>query len=100
MTNRGATFVDLKFFIGVIFLIYGILLVATGVYFALNPVSGMDPRIDIYWGLFMFVIGVISYYKSSKPAHWNRAFAIAGIENTEKRLKVIFEEITDEERPK
>lgn len=99
MTNRGATFVDLRFFIGLIFLIYGAILIATGVYFVLNPVSGIDPRVDIYWGLFMFAVGLISYYKSSKPAHGNKAFAISGIENTEKRLKIILEEII-EERPK
>jgi uncharacterized membrane protein HdeD (DUF308 family) len=99
MTDRGATFVDLRFFIGLIFLIYGVILIATGVYFVLNPVSGIDPRVDIYWGLFMFAVGLVSYYKSSKPAHWNKAFAISGIENTEKRLKFILEEII-EERPK
>jgi uncharacterized membrane protein HdeD (DUF308 family) len=99
MTNSGATFVDLRFFIGLIFLIYGVILIATGVYFVMNPVSGIDPRVDIYWGLFMFAVGLISYYKSSKPAHWNKAFAISGIENTEKRLKIVLEEII-EERPK
>jgi hypothetical protein len=99
MASRESTFMDLKFFLGLIFLIYGIILIVTGVYFVLIPVSGVDPRVDIYWGLFMFAVGLISYYKSSKPAHWNKAFAIAGIENTEKRLKIIFEEII-EERPK
>ena len=90
------TFVDLKFFLGLLFIIYGILLVGTGIYYALNPVVGIDSNIDIYWGSFMLAIGAINYYKSDKPSNWNKAFAISGIERIEKRLKGILDEATEE----
>jgi hypothetical protein len=90
------TFVDLKFFLGLMFLIYGILLAGTGIYYALNPVSGVDSNIDIYWGLLMSAIGIISYYKSDKPSNWNKAFAISGIEQIEKRMKEILNEAAEE----
>jgi hypothetical protein len=90
------TFVDLKFFLGLLFIIYGILLVGTGIYYALNPVVGIDSNIDIYWGSFMLAIGAINYYKSDKPSNWNKAFAISGIERIEKRLKGIVDEAVEE----
>lgn len=91
-----ATFMDLKFFLGLMLSIYGILLSITGAYYIFNPISGIDPRIDIYWGLFMFTVGVINYCKSDKPSSWNKAFAISGIEHIEKRLKSTFEEAVEE----
>lgn len=90
------TFVDLKFFLGLMFLIYGILLAGTGFYYALNPLSGVDSNIDIYWGLFMSAIGLVSYYKSDKPSNWNKAFAISGIERIEKRMKELADEAAEE----
>lgn len=90
------TFVDLKFFLGLLFLIYGSLLAATGIYYALNPVLSVDSSIDIYWGLFMSAIGLINYYKSDKPSNWNKAFAISGIERIEKRLKGALDEAAED----
>ncbi len=90
------TFVDLKFFLGLIFTIYGVVLLITGAYYALSPVSGIDSSIDIYWGLFMFVVGVMNYHKSNKPSSWNKAFAVSGIEHIEKRLKSTLEEVAEE----
>jgi uncharacterized membrane protein HdeD (DUF308 family) len=96
-SKRSKTaFLDLKFFLGLIFSIYGILLSITGIYYVLNPISGIDSSIDIYWGLFMFIIGVINYYKSDKPSSWNKAFAVSGIEHIEKRLKTTIEEAKEE----
>lgn len=91
-----AAFVDLKFFIGLIFSIYGILLSITGAYYILNPVLGMNPSINIYWGVLMFAVGVVNYYKSDKPSSWNKAFATSGIEYIEKRLKSTIEEAAEE----
>ncbi len=90
--KQSKTMVDLKFFLGLMFLIYGVILLVTGVYYVLNPVTGIESSIDIYWGLLMFVVGAISYYKSDKPSSWNKAFATSGIEHIEKRLKTIIEE--------
>jgi hypothetical protein len=90
------TFVDLKFFLGLLFIIYGILLVGTGIYYTLNPVLGVESSIDIYWGLFMLAIGIVNYYKSDKPSNWNKAFAISGIDRIEKRLKGILDEAVEE----
>ena len=90
------TFVDLKFFLGLMFSIYGTLLAGTGIYYALNPVLGVDSSIDIYWGLFMLAIGIVNYYKSDKPSNWNKAFAISGIDRIEKRLKGILDEAVEE----
>ena len=90
------TFVDLKFFLGLLFIIYGILLAGTGFYYTLNPILDIDSSIDIYWGLLMLAIGAINYYKSEKPSNWNKAFAISGINQIEKRLKGILEEAAEE----
>jgi hypothetical protein len=90
------TFVDLKFFLGLMFSIYGILLAGTGIYYALNPVLGVYSSIDIYWGLLMLAIGIITYYKSDKPSNWNKAFATSGIERIEKRMKEILDETVEE----
>lgn len=93
--NSQSGFVDLKFFLGLIFSIYGAILIATGAYYLLNPISGMESSIDIYWGLLMLVIGAVSFWKSSKPNNWNKAFAISGIERIEKRLKTIEERVEE-----
>lgn len=85
------TFVDLKFFLGLLFIIYGVILAITGLYYTLNPMIGVDATIDIYWGLVMLIIGAINYYQSDKPKNWNKAFAISGITKIEKRLKGILE---------
>jgi hypothetical protein len=90
------TFVDLKFFLGLLFIIYGILLAGTGIYYSLNPISGIDSSIDVYWGLLMLAIGTVNYYKSDKPSNWNRAFAVSGIDRIEKRLKGILDEAVEE----
>jgi hypothetical protein len=98
MTKKQSktTFVDLKFFLGLMFSIYGTLLAGTGIYYALNPILGVDSSIDIYWGLLMSAIGIISYYKSNKPNNWNKAFAISGIEQIEKRMKETLKEAAEE----
>jgi hypothetical protein len=98
MTKKQSktTFVDLKFFLGLMFLIYGALLAGTGVFYAFNPILGVDSSIDIYWGLLMLAIGIITYYKSDKPTNWNKAFAVSGIERIEKRMKEIVEEAEEE----
>jgi uncharacterized membrane protein HdeD (DUF308 family) len=89
-------FVDLKFFLGLIFSIYGALLVITGAYYLLNPVSGIDSNIDVYWGSLMLAVGMISYVKSDKPKSWKKAFATSGVEHIEKRLKTTLEEVEKE----
>lgn len=89
-------FLDLKFFLGLIFAIYGFLLFITGNYYMLNPILNINSNIDIFWGLLMFVIGIIVYYKSDKPSSWNKAFAVSGIERIENRLKSTIEEVTEE----
>ena len=95
-TQSKTNFVDLKFFLGLLFLIYGTLLVATGIYYTLNPVLGLSQTIDLYWGLVMFGIGAVVYYKSDKPSSWNKAFAIAGIERIERRMKKMVEDVERE----
>lgn len=90
------TFMDLKFFLGLIFSIYGSILIITGIYYFLNPISGLDTSIDFYWGILMLAFGAFNYYRSSKPKSWNKAFAISGIEHIEKRLKDIVEKVEEE----
>lgn len=94
--NEENTFMDLKFFLGLIFSIYGFVLIITGSYYFFNPISGLDTNINIYWGALMTSFGAFNYYRSSKPKSWNKAFAISGIENIEKRLKNIVEEAEEE----
>jgi uncharacterized membrane protein HdeD (DUF308 family) len=94
--QREDIFMDLKFFLGLIFSIYGFILIITGIYYASNPIAGSDTNINIYWGLFMLVFGAFNYYRSSKPKSWNKAFAISGIEHIEKRLKYAVEEAEEE----
>jgi uncharacterized membrane protein HdeD (DUF308 family) len=89
-------FMDLKFFLGLIFSIYGFILTITGIYYISNPVAGLDTDINIYWGLFMLAFGVFNYYRSNKPKSWNRAFAISGIEHIEGRLKDVVGEAEEE----
>jgi hypothetical protein len=98
MTNKQAkgSFMDLKFFLGLLLSIYGALLAITGVYYGFNPLPEVDSRIDIIWGLLMLAVGAISYYESDKPQSWNRGFAISGIERIEKRLKRRIEDAGDE----
>jgi uncharacterized membrane protein HdeD (DUF308 family) len=94
--QEKTAFMDLKFFLGLIFSIYGIILLIAGIYYVFNPILGIDSNINIFWGLLMLVVGVVSYLKSDKPRSWNKAFAISGIENIEKRLKTTLEEATEE----
>jgi uncharacterized membrane protein HdeD (DUF308 family) len=90
------TFMDLKFFLGLIFSIYGSILIIAGIYYFSNPIAGLDTNINIYWGVFMLIFGVINYHRSNKPKSWNKAFAISGIEHIEKRLKYVVEEAEEE----
>ena len=94
--QKKEAFMDLKFFLGLIFSIYGSILLITGIYYTSNPVAGLDTNINIYWGLFMLAFGIVNYYRSSKPKNWNKAFAVSGIENIEKRLKGVVEEAEEE----
>lgn len=94
--NEKTAFMDLKFFLGLIFSIYGAILVITGGYYVLSPISSVDSSVDIYWGLLMLIIGVINYHRSNKPSNWNKAFAISGIERIENRLKTTLEEVREE----
>ncbi len=94
--HKKDTFMDLKFFLGLIFSIYGLILIIAGIYYVPNPISGADTNIDIYWGLLMTAFGAVNYYLSDKPKSWNRAFAVSGIENIEKRLKGAVEEVEEE----
>jgi uncharacterized membrane protein HdeD (DUF308 family) len=90
------TFMDLKFFIGLIFSIYGLTLTITGLYYFYNPITGLDTNINIYWGIFMMIFGAINYYRSSKPKTWSKAFAVSGIEHIEERLKDVVEEAEED----
>ena len=94
--QKKDTFMDLKFFLGLIFSIYGCILLITGIYYMSAPIAGLDTNINIYWGLLMLSFGGVNYYRSSKPGNWNKAFAVSGIENIEKRLKGAFEEAEEE----
>jgi uncharacterized membrane protein HdeD (DUF308 family) len=94
--QRDNTFMDLKFFLGLIFSIYGLILIITGIYYVSNPVTGLDTNINIYWGLFMLAFGAFNYIRSSKPKSWNKAFGISGIEHIERRLKDVVEEAEEE----
>jgi uncharacterized membrane protein HdeD (DUF308 family) len=94
--QKKNTFMDLKFFLGLIFSIYGSILLITGIYYMFNPLTGLDTNINIYWGLLMLSFGVVNYYRSNKPRSWNKAFAVSGIENIEKRLKGVVEEAEEE----
>jgi uncharacterized membrane protein HdeD (DUF308 family) len=98
MTKRQKedTLMDLKFFLGLLFSIYGSILIITGIYYFSNPISGLDTNMNVYWGAVMLVFGLLNYYRSSKPKSWNKAFAISGIENVEKRLKGVIEEAEEE----
>ena len=94
--QRKVTFMDLKFFLGLIFSIYGFILIIAGIYYLSSPVSGVDTNIDMYWGVVMLAFGAVTYYQSDKPKSWNKAFAISGMENIEKRLKSAIEEAEEE----
>jgi uncharacterized membrane protein HdeD (DUF308 family) len=95
--KQGKTaFMDLKFFLGVMFSIYGTILLLTGIYYIFNPISGINSSIDVYWGLLILVVGVLNYQKSDKPSTWNKAFAVSGIERIERRLKTTLEEAEKE----
>jgi uncharacterized membrane protein HdeD (DUF308 family) len=98
MTKRRKedTFMDLKFFLGLLFSIYGSILIITGIYYFSSPISGVDTSINVYWGAVMLAFGIFNYYRSTKPKSWNKAFAISGIENIEKRLKGVVEEAEEE----
>ncbi|MCP8309916.1 MAG: hypothetical protein L6M37_05715 [Candidatus Methylarchaceae archaeon HK02M1] len=85
--NETKSFVDIKFFLGLILLIYGLILTINGLFFYFTNVFEFSQDIDLFYGLFLFVIGSVFYRKSSKPERWKRALAHSGMENVEKRMK-------------
>ena len=85
--NEQESFVDVKFFLGLLLLIYGVILSINGLYYLFENVFKIWKNIDLLYGVFLFVVGAIFYWKSSKPKKWTKAFAHAGIESIEKKMK-------------
>jgi sulfite exporter TauE/SafE len=81
------SFVDIKFFLGVLLIIYGLILFTNGLYYQFTNTLTLSANIDFLYGIFLSVLGAIFYRASSKPAEWTRAFGHSGIERIEKRLK-------------
>ena len=84
--SSARIFVDVRFFLGLLFIIYGAILVATSLYYSLYAsMNGLT--VEAFWGALMLGVGVLAYVKSDKPRDWEKAFAGIGMEKMEKRLK-------------
>ncbi len=67
--EQGKT-ISIWFFIGVLVLIYGVLILGTGLYSMNTPTKGVvmgDLHLDIWWGLLLLVLGAI-YSWTFRPA--------------------------------
>jgi hypothetical protein len=58
------------FFIGVVLVVYGIMILAQGIYQLSHPVGTVleDLHAAIWWGVFMAVVGFIFVQKNRRPA--------------------------------
>jgi hypothetical protein len=71
--NGKNSFVDIKFFLGLLLAIYGAILVINGLYSQLTDGLEIFTNIDLLYGAFLVSLGIIFYRTSSKPKEWNRA---------------------------
>lgn len=63
-------FMDIRFFIGLIFIIYGVLLAAYGLLHPELAQKSLGLNLNLWWGLFMLVIGLAFFIPSKKPSQW------------------------------
>ncbi|MCD6310791.1 MAG: hypothetical protein J7M18_08740 [Candidatus Eremiobacteraeota bacterium] len=65
-------FMDIRYFLGMILGIYGIILVIYGL---LRPelatyIKGINFNLNLWWGLVFLVLGIIFFVFSKKPRDW------------------------------
>ncbi len=67
--NQPTKQIPIWFFIGVVLTVYGFLIFVSGIYGAINPppedarVALWNLHADIWWGAFLFVIGLVYSFK-------------------------------------
>ncbi len=76
MEERGTThkpgFMDIRYFIGLILAFYGFVLTVYGLIRPELREISLGLNVNLWWGLFMFGIGLIFYAISRKPREWLR----------------------------
>jgi hypothetical protein len=85
--KEPGNFVDIRFFLGLLLFIYGLILSINGLYYQSARVFEFSKNINLLYGPFLLMIGCILYWRSSKPGRWRAALGHSGIETIEKRMK-------------
>ena len=65
-------FMDIRYFIGLIFLIYGAILFVLGLVKPDYSVISGGLNLNLWWGLLMFFFGLAFYLFSKKPKEWTK----------------------------
>jgi hypothetical protein len=77
MESEGSThsrgMMDIRFFIGLLFIIYGLILAVYGLVSTASPGIEVIPcDLNKVWGGVLFVFGLAFFIPSKKPSQWNK----------------------------
>lgn len=69
--SRGM--MDIRFFIGLLFIIYGIILTVYGVLVPdAHGLVPLDFDLNKVWGIVILIFGLVFFIPSKKPHQWNK----------------------------
>jgi membrane-bound ClpP family serine protease len=65
-------FMDIRFFIGLILIIYGAVLIVYGLLQPGLAAISLNINLNFWWGLVILIIGLAFFIPSKKPSQWGK----------------------------
>lgn len=65
-------FMDIRFFIGLILIIYGAILTIYGFLPHTPPSVDIGINLNFWWGLVILIVGILFFIPSKKPHQWSK----------------------------
>lgn len=65
-------FMDIRFFIGLILIVYGVILSLYGLLKPGLASVSLNINLNLWWGLVILIIGLAFFIPSQKPSQWSK----------------------------